>query len=117
MVGHARLFISQEVLDRWTIEDGATLDGEVLTLRGGAAVRLTPAVRILKVSTGDTDPHGLCGRVKSAAELTSLGGEQYMNSLLLGEVAYDVQSGFMAEPPVQDAEGLGRLRAALLRLS
>ena len=114
---HARLFISQEVLDRWTMQDGATLDGEVLTLRGGATVRLTAAVRILKVSTGDDDPHGLCGRVKSSTELAILGGEQYMNSLLLGEVAYDVQPGFMAEPPASDDEALGRLRAALLRLT
>ncbi|HEY3356159.1 MAG TPA: hypothetical protein VGQ83_23105 [Polyangia bacterium] len=114
MSGHVRLFISQENLDRWTIEEKVGLDGEVLTLRDAELqVQLTPAMAVVRVAGGDADPHGLCGRVKTAAEITALGGEQYMTSLLIGETAYDVQPGFIGAPTPADPQ---RVRAAITAL-
>jgi hypothetical protein len=117
MSGHVRVFISQEHLDRWTLEEKVGLDGEQLTLRGAdQRLQLQPAMRILKVAGGDTDPHRLCGSVKTSAEIAVLKGEQYMTSLLVGETAYDVQPGFIADVAVADAAAVQRLRAAMAGL-
>lgn len=95
----ARLFISQDRLDEWSAEDRVRLDAGVLTLADdGRSFRIAPAVRFVRVSGADTDPHDLVGRVKREAELGALGAELYMNSVILGEVAYDVQPGFLGDP-------------------
>jgi len=72
-----------------------------MTLSGdGRAFRLRPAIRFLKVSGGADvqDPNQLIGRVKLLDDLLQLGGEQFMESVIVGEVAYDVQTGFLGEP-------------------
>ena len=62
----ARLCISQERLDRWSADNRVEVQGDVMTLVGeGKSFRIQPAVRFLKVSGGDDDPHGLVGKVKS----------------------------------------------------
>jgi hypothetical protein len=96
----ARLFISQGRLDAWSAEDRVRIEGDLMTLSGdGRSFRIRPAVRFLKVAGADTqDPHQLVGRVKLLDELTRLGGEQFMESVIIGETAYDVQSGFLGEP-------------------
>src|SRR5215831_19602574 len=97
----ARLFISQGRLDAWSAEDRVRIQDDVMTLAGdGRAFRLRPAVRFLKVSgeaVGD-DPHQLIGRVKLVEDLPRLGGEQFLESVIVGETAYDVQTGFLGEP-------------------
>jgi hypothetical protein len=100
----ARLFISQGRLDAWSSEDRVRLESNVMTLAGdGRSFRLRPAVRFLRVS-GQTDPnpagdpHELVGRVKLVDDLDRLGGEQFMESVIVGDTAYDVQSGFVGEP-------------------
>src|SRR5688572_25540597 len=94
----ARLFISQGRLDTWSAEDRVKVEGDVMTLAGDSRFfRLKPAVRFVKVSGGD-DVHKLLGKVKSVEAVEKLGGEQYMESVLLGDTAYDVQSGFIGEP-------------------
>jgi hypothetical protein len=97
----ARLFISQARLDAWASEDRVKLEVDVMTLAGdGRSFRLRPAVRFLRVSggTGGVDANGLVGRVKRIDDLARLGGEQFMESVIVGETAYDVQSGFLGEP-------------------
>lgn len=98
----ARLFISQGRLDAWSSEDRVKLDADVMTLSGdGRAFRLRPAIRFLRVSgqtAQGTDPHQLVGRVKLLDDLIRLGGEQFMESVIVGDTAYDIQSGFLGEP-------------------
>ena len=77
------------------------IQDDIMTLSGdGRAFRLRPAIRFLKVSGGDgaQDPYQLIGRVKLLDDLAQIGGEQFMESVILGETAYDVQSGFLGEP-------------------
>jgi hypothetical protein len=38
------------------------------------------------------------GRVKVTEDVVRIGGERFMESVILGETAYDVQSGFIGEP-------------------
>jgi hypothetical protein len=95
----ARLFISQDRMDNWTVEDRIKVDGDVMTLQGdGRAFKIVPAVRFMKVAGGDPDAHGLLGKVKTVEYLLQQGGEHYHDSVILGDVAYDVQNGFMGAP-------------------
>lgn len=95
----ARLFISQSRLDAWSSEERVRIDADVMTLAGdGRSFRLRPAIRFLRVSGDGSDPHQLIGRVKLLDDLPRLGGEQFMESVIVGDTAYDVQSGFLGEP-------------------
>lgn len=108
---HAKIFVSQSTIDAWVSSEKADLAGSALTLRGGGAtLELDPASLFMSVSGGD-DAKGLIGKVKSASALLAMGAEAYMTSVLLGETAYDVESGFLAVPLVppprpQDARAL-----------
>lgn len=97
----ARLFISQERLDEWTMDQKATLDSGCLTLTElGRAFIVVPAVRFVKVAGGEPDPNDFLNRVKTEKELVDIGADLYMNSVIHGDIAYDVQPGFVgrAEP-------------------
>ena len=97
----ARLFISQDRLDEWTADDKASLVDNRLTLTElGRSFFVQPAVRFLKVAGDEDDPNDLLDRVKTDVELTEVGAELYMDSVIHGDVAYDVQPGFVgsAEP-------------------
>ncbi len=97
----ARLFISQERLDEWTMDQKATLDSGRLALTElGRAFQVVPAVRFLSVAGGEADPNDLLNRVKTEEELVEIGADLYMNSVIHGDIAYDVQPGFVgrAEP-------------------
>lgn len=100
----ARLFISQARLDNWSVEDRVKVEGDIMTLSGdGRSFKLKPAVRFLKVSGDSADPNGFLGRVLTVEAIVAKGAENYMDSVLLGETAYDVQSGFIGEPMVAQA--------------
>src|SRR4029077_5873834 len=66
---------------------------------------LTAAVRFLKMEAGD-DTAGLLQKVKTIDALKQMGGEHYMESVILGDNAYQVQQGFLA-----DANALRRAAA------
>jgi hypothetical protein len=96
----ALLFVSQATLDAWADAGKVDLDGDAMTLpAGGGPLRyaLVPAVHFLHVVGADADPHGLVARVKSDAKLRALGGEWLGHSVVLGDVAYEVEPGFLAE--------------------
>ncbi len=93
----ARLFVSQELLDEWAVEGKIELSGNLLKIQSeDRTFALTPGVRFLKLAAGG-DGQKLVGKVKSEEQLVSMGGELYMSSVLLGEDAYDVQGGFLAD--------------------
>ena len=102
----ARLFISQERLDSWNAEQRVELDGDVMTLaEDGRSFRIRPAVRFLKLSGAESDPNQLLGTVRDEAALAEMGADYYMNSVILGEVAYDVQPGFLGDPMPREPRG------------
>jgi hypothetical protein len=95
----ARLFISQERLDTWSAEQRVTLEGDTMTLADdGRSFRIRPAVRFLRVSGDASDPNQLVDTVHDEGNLDQMGADHYMDSVILGETAYDVQSGFLGEP-------------------
>jgi hypothetical protein len=117
--GHvARIFVSQELMDQWSADERIAIDGDVMILTlTQQRVRLVPAVRVLRVVSGTQDPYNLVGCVKLPSELAAVGGEQYMSSLLVGEVAYDVQPGYFGEPLDLAPAVLRQLQSALQALA
>ena len=100
------LFVPQSVLDRWSEQGRVGVDGHVLTiLQDGKSFALTSAVRFIKMEAGD-DVTGLLQKVKTTEALKQMGAEHYMESVILGDSAYQVQQGFLA-----DANALRRAAA------
>ena len=98
-MGVNRLFIPQEILDRWVDEGRATVEEGRLSLADEeGSYTLQPASHFLRESTGDKDPHDLVGRVKDQSTLEGMGAEAYVCSVLYNENAYDVVPGFVATP-------------------
>jgi hypothetical protein len=110
-----KLFISQAAVDTWVSSEKAELQGDVLTLGGGAgAFRLRPASLFRKVAGDGEDRHQLVGKVKDEEAIAALGAEAYMTSVLFDDIAYDVEPGFLAIP-VGDVSGGGRALLDALR--
>lgn len=103
----SRLFVSQELLDQWAGEGKVEIEGNTLKLQAErVSFEVQPGVRFVKLAAGE-DREQLIGRVKSEAQMNKLGAELYMSSVLVGEDAYDVQSGFLCEVPVHAAKAIG----------
>ncbi len=91
------LFVPQAVLDRWSEQGAAQVDGSVLTLVPlDRRYALTAAVRFIKMEAGE-DHAGLLTHVRTDAALRNMGAEHYLESVIFGESAYEVQQGFLAD--------------------
>jgi hypothetical protein len=101
------LFVSQALLAAWAGQGRIDLDGRSIALLAGQArgrrYALEPAVRFLRVAGGGDDEHRLVARVKTLAQVRELGGEAMADSVVVGEVAYEVEPGFLAEASAVEA--------------
>jgi hypothetical protein len=106
------LFVSQAMLETWAEQGKIDFAGNVLTLLAGdghgRSYALEPAVRFLKVLSGDEDPHSLVHKVKSLAQLKAMGAEPVGDSCIMAETAYEVQPGFLAEGAALQAAATAR---------
>jgi hypothetical protein len=112
-----RLFVSQALLDAWVGQGRIDVDGTSLALAPDAGrprrYALEPAVRFLRVVGGGEDAHGLVSRVKSLAQVKELGGEAMAGSVVLGDAAYEVEPGFLAEAGAVEAAARAAPAAAV----
>jgi hypothetical protein len=92
------LFVPQTVLDKWSEQGRVRVEGKVLTLLDATKKKfqLTSAVRFVKLEAGE-DKAKLLHKVKTTDALKQMGAEVVMHSVLLGETAYQVQQGFLAD--------------------
>ena len=67
-------------------------------LATGVVLRLVPGCYFTTVQAGSDATFKLLGKVKGKAAVAALGAEMYMNSVILGETAYEVEVGFVAKP-------------------
>lgn len=105
----ARLFISADQMDRWTAEGKVALQDDIMTLPAmGRSFKLRTAVRFLSVIEG-ADAHGLIGRVKTDEQLAEMSGEHYGASVIMGEVGYECEEGFIGLPVDGGHSGLLKL--------
>lgn len=115
-----KLFLPQTQLEEWALSEQADLkDGALVVAGDPRPYALTPAVHFTHLVSG-TDDQKLVARVKTEAQLEQLGAEQMADSVLLGETAYEVVPGYLADVPAGATEGEkprsdGELLAAFLR--
>ena len=94
-----KIFIPQDVVDSWLTADKVELSGEIMTFRAsGLAVRGLPGYYFDHVAGGSDEGHQLLGRAKMKAAIAAMGAEVYMNSVILGETAYEVEVGLLVKP-------------------
>jgi hypothetical protein len=92
-----KLFLPQATLEEWLAAEKADLQEDSLVIPAeNATYPLTPAVHFTKVVSGE-DERGLVNKVKSKAQLDALSAEQMMDSVILGDDAYEVVPGYTAE--------------------
>jgi hypothetical protein len=95
------LFVSQAMLASWAEQGKIDFVGNVMTLLQGEgkgrSYALEPAVRFMKVIDGGADPNQLLAKVKQVSQLKEMGAEQFEDSVIMGDVGYEVQPGFLAE--------------------
>jgi hypothetical protein len=85
------------MLDTWTDLGKIELVGNTLRIPSeGITFSLTSAIRFLSLLEGE-DTHKLVAKVKPEAFVRGIGGEVMTDSCLVGETAYQVQPGFLAE--------------------
>ena len=101
------LFVSQSLLDAWAAQGRIDVDGQSIALASGEGrgrrYALEPAVRFLRVAGGGEDVERLVARVKTLAQVRERGGDAMAGSVVLGEVAYEVEPGFLAEASAVEA--------------
>jgi hypothetical protein len=94
-----KVFLPQELVDSWITADKVELAGEIMAFRGGSvALRMVPGFYFDHVAGGSDEGSLLLGRAKTKVAVAALGAEAYMNSVILGETAYEVEAGFIAKP-------------------
>ena len=102
----ARLFVSQQQMDRWTSEGKVKLDDDIMSVTAmNRSFRLSGAVYFTQLIDGKDDKQ-LIGRVKSTDQLGELSAEHYGASVILGETGYECVEGFVGVP-VEGAEPVG----------
>jgi hypothetical protein len=96
-----RIFFPQAALDQWVFEGSVELSGNQLTiLREGRHYRIAEAVRVLREVSGTPDQNDVIGKVKSRVYFEELGAEILEDSMIIGENAYEVKTGWLGAPTV-----------------
>ena len=108
------LFVPQSQLDAWLEAGRVDVTAEGLHLQESASqpLALEPSFRFLSLLEGE-DAAGLLGKVKSEAALRELGAEPCGDSVLLGEVVYEVAPGFLVRVPAPEGSGIGASAAGV----
>lgn len=92
------VFIAQSTLQEWADLGKVRLEDTTLhLLKEQRSVVLKPAVRFTKLTVGDEDTFGLLGKVKAAEQLKAMDAEHYMDSVICGDLAYEVVEGFLGD--------------------
>jgi|GEM_PF-749053 len=95
-----KIFISQDVLDRLFSEEKAELQGDRLIIHGreNQVYNLTPAYKFVAVADDSPDKKGLVGKIYVQSELEKISADIYMDSAIIGDTPYTVQSGYVGAP-------------------
>jgi len=101
-----RLFIHQETLDQWSEQNKISLENDLMYIPETQTYhRLISAYLFDSIVSQEKDPHALVGKVLTSEALKEMKAEPYMDSVIYGEDAYEVFSGFIAMLiPPPDAE-------------
>ncbi|MCA9683282.1 MAG: hypothetical protein KC457_13875 [Myxococcales bacterium] len=92
--------MSQACIDRWLGAGGIAIEGDFLRFHAVPQARLlvSPGVYFERIDGNDSDPYDIVGAVKTAMELAQMGADHFDSSVVLGDYAYTVKPGFIANP-------------------
>lgn len=94
-----KVFIPQGTLEEWAVEEKADLkDGKLVIPQEPQPYPTVAAVHFVKCVSG-SDTHKLLAKVKTEDQLKALNAEQMADSVVLGETAYEVVPGYVAQVP------------------
>ncbi|HET6982661.1 MAG TPA: hypothetical protein VFI53_11010 [Myxococcaceae bacterium] len=94
-----KLFLPQTLLEEWAGAEKADVHDQALVLTGEPRkYPVEPAVHVMSLVSGP-DEHQLLKKVKTDAQLAELGAERLADSVVAGESAYDVVSGYVVQVP------------------
>lgn len=100
-----RMFVAQTTLEAWAERDEVELDGTEIRLgRPARAYRLEPAVRFTNIIDG-AQVSNLIGKVLGETQIAEFGGELLGDSVVFGEVAFQVTVGFIATSMDESNQG------------
>lgn len=89
------MFIAERTLESWLDSGNVDVDADVVRLKNhGRAYDLEPAVRFLSVVPEGAAPD-LIGKVLTTKRIAELGGELMGDSVLFGDAAFEVESGYI----------------------
>lgn len=89
------MFIAHSTLEAWVDSGNVDVGENVVTLQKiGRQYDLEPAVRFLAVVPDGAAPE-LIGKVLTNDRIVELGGELMGDSVLFGEAAFEVETGFV----------------------
>ena len=92
-----KLFLPEKTLEEWSISEKADLvEGKLVVKETNSSHPVVPAVAFSKTIEG-ADLKSLVGRVKTSAQLTEMGAEHLQDSVILGDTAYEVVPGYVAD--------------------
>ncbi len=104
-----RIFFPQAALDQWVVEGLVDLAGNQLTIVGeNRQYRIAEAVHVIREVTGTPDVNDVIGKVKSRIFFEELGAEILEDSMIIGENAYDVKTGWLGAPTSSFADHRAR---------
>ena len=95
-----RIFFSTTSLNDWLGKGAAELDGEEMVIaEHGLRLRIISAVRFLEVLTEyKKATANLVGKVKDLEQLKKMKADHYEDSVVLDDIAYRVEEGFLGVP-------------------
>lgn len=100
-----KLFLSQATLEEWALAGRVDLqEGSLLVGSDKAHFPLLPAVHFNRLVSGADDKR-LLGKVKTPHQLQQMEAEQMMDSVILGDAAYEVVQGYIAVLSTEAGDG------------
>jgi len=92
-----KIFIPQEKLEAWVSEGKMSFSDNVVTTLSGekASYKLIPAYKFLKLTSGSEDAPDLLGTVKTKDELRDFNPDIFLDSIIIGDLAYEVETGYI----------------------
>jgi len=94
-----KLFLPQSMLEEWASGDKADVHEHALVVTGETVKYPVEAAVHLTALVSGPDEHQLLKKVKTDAQLAELGAERLADSVVAGESAYDVESGYVIQVP------------------
>lgn len=99
-----RYFLPEAVLEEWSLEQKADLQQDRLLIsEDKSEVPLVPAVHFFKLVSG-VDERKLLSKVKTRDQLQAMSAEQMHDSVILGDAAYEVVPGYLAQMEPEGAK-------------